>query len=301
MGSSAFLRAGRSGARARALATALALGFVVSGCARLPWQRVALPLPPSGPTVEYRVKRGDTPERVAAWHGVDAGELRRMNRLDRGDALAPGEVLRVPARPLARYTLRPGDTLGLVGQWYGVDVDALVRLNDVADVRRLPVGRVITIPATATRDGRRAAALRPRRARAAAAPAVSAGPPPASEVSPAPASASEASLAPPPASEPVERELARANEAFESADFDGALAAAQDAERQLAGRLAPEDRRRLARAHLLAGMSQVALGREDEARRSFRAAVAADDTLTLDPAQTSPKVLGVFNEARAPE
>jgi len=267
-----------------AFGAALALGMLASGCQHVPWFRHS-PAPASVPTVEYRVKRGDSLERIAAWHGVEPEQVRPMNGIDRDDALAPGRVLRVPARPLATHALRSGDTLGQLGQWYGVDVVALIHLNDVADVRKLQVGRMIRIPATATRDGRRAALAtqRPARApRAAAPPPVASGP---LAVEPAPA---------------VDHTLAQASDAFDAADFDGALAAAQDAERLLAGQLAPADRRRLARAHLLAGMSDVALGRDEEARRRFRAAVALDDSIAPDPARTSPKILAVFEEAQGP-
>ena len=42
-----------------------------------------------------------------------------------------------------------------------------------------------------------------------------------------------------------------------------------------------------------------ALGRNDDARRSFRTAVSLDEAIALDPARTSPKILTVFDEARA--
>jgi hypothetical protein len=98
----------------------------------------------------------------------------------------------------------------------------------------------------------------------------------------------------------VDRTLAQASEAYDAADFEGSLAAAQDAERQLSAE--PHDaadRQRLARAHLLAGMSNVALGRDEDARCSFQAAVALDRSIRLDPARTSPKVLSVFDDAQA--
>jgi LysM repeat protein len=272
-------------------ASPLAVSFV-TGCAKLPWRQGAPATAPVA-TVEYRVKPGDTLDRVAAWHGVEAEQVRRLNDLDRNDTLEPGRILHVPKRKLASYSLRSGDTLGQLGQWYGVDVGALIHLNDVADVRRLQVGRVIVIPATARRDGRRAALARSRATRPAAVaspPAVAAAPP---SASPAPVAAAPLDRA------AVDQTLARAGHAYDAADFDGALAAAQSAERMLASdSLTPEDRQRLARAHLLSGMSSVALGREEDARCSFREATAADRTIALDPARTSPKILTVFNESQ---
>lgn len=291
MRSTGPLRAARSRAGLRlALPAALVLAVCASGCQRLPFlQRAASAVLDPEPTVTYRVKRGDTIERIAAWHGVETHAIRRGNALARDEQPAPGAQLRIPARPLATYALRPGDTLGRVGQWYGVDVDALIRLNDVADVRRLPVGMEIRIPATATRDGALAAArARPRHAvtRRAPPPAVSAAPP---EV---------ATAAAPNAAADADRALAEATAAYDAADFEGALAAARSAEQRLNGAAAAGDRARLARAHLLAGMSAVALGRDEDARCSFQAAVALDDSAAPDPLRASPRILTVFNEAQ---
>ena len=58
-------------------------------------------------------------------------------------------------------------------------------------------------------------------------------------------------------------------------------------------------RERRARADVVAATAQVALGRDDEARRSFERALAADPALRLDPATTSPKVRRAFDAARA--
>lgn len=270
--------------------------------------------------VEYRVKRGDTLSRVAAWHGVEVEEVRRYNAIE-GDRLASGQVLRIPERPLATYALRRGDTLAKVAHWWGVDVEALIRINDVRDVHRLPVGMVVRIPATATRDGaalaaraharggaqRAVAARRPVSAGSSTSSAsgVAAARPVARAPAAAPAAASTRTAAAPPAAEPatpdrsaVERALAKAQAAYEEADFEAALEAAREAERLLTGfPLDASDRRRLARAHLLAGMANVALGREEDARRDFRSARAADPTIGLDPAQASPKIQIVFEQA----
>jgi LysM repeat protein len=270
--------------------------------------------------VEYRVKRGDTLSRVAAWHGVEVEDVRRYNAIE-GDRLAPGQVLRIPERPLASYALRPGDTLAKVGHWWGVDVEALIHLNDVRDVHRLPVGMVVRIPATAKRDGaalaaraharggaqRAAAARRPAAAGASSSTAsalpaprpVTRAPAAARAAAPtATAAAPRAEERPAPDRSAVERALAKAQAAYEEADFEAALEAAREAERLLTGfPLDASDRRRLARAHLLAGMANVALGREEDARRDFRSARAADPTIGLDPAQASPKIQIVFEQA----
>jgi hypothetical protein len=113
------------------------------------------------------------------------------------------------------------------------------------------------------------------------------------------AAATPAGVAPAPARAEVDRALVRATRAFDAADFDGALAAAEHAQRLLrADTTDPADRRRLARASLLAGMANVALGRGDEARRSLRAALAFDETIRPDPERASPTIAAAFRDAQ---
>ena len=60
----------------------------------------------------------------------------------------------------------------------------------------------------------------------------------------------------------------------------------------------PGDRSRLARASLLRGMALVGLGRDDDARSSFREALSYDHALALDSEQVSPKIVEAFRQAR---
>jgi LysM repeat protein len=311
-------RAGRSWDKVSlALAVALAFAAIATGCQRLPGSRDGAP-PPAPATVEYRAKPGDTVERIAAWHGVEAKEVRRLNDLDGDDELAAGRRLRIPSRPLARHRVSRGETLGRIGQRYGTGVEALIHLNDVADVRKLQVGQEIRIPANAARPAPPAAqpaaratpatplprpvvrtrtesermesqrAASERAARAAAESSAS---------STAPARSDR--VAPPPARAEVDRALLQASRAFDAADFDRALATAERAQRLLpADTTDPADRRRLARAHLLAGMANVALGRRDEARRSLRAALSFDETIRPDAERASPTVAAAFRDAQ---
>ena len=98
----------------------------------------------------------------------------------------------------------------------------------------------------------------------------------------------------------VDTTLEVATAAYDSADFEAALDGAARA-RGLLPEVpeSSEDRSRLVRSHLLAGMVHVALGEDDDARASFRSALALDRALTLDPARVSPKVLSTFEAAQA--
>jgi LysM repeat protein len=264
------IRGGRRG-KVRIGASALCALFCAwaSACRQEPPLILPMPGPPLLPTVAYRVKPGDTLERVAAWHGAAAGDVAESNGLAADAALEPGRTLQIPARALPAYALQYGDTLGRLARWYGVEVDDLVRLNDVSDPRRLETGHVLRIPANAQRSD---------------------PPPP-----PAPV-AETAVLAQQPE---VDGALGQASTRFEEADFEGSLASAERARSLLPA--APEtagERRLLARGYLLGGMAEVALGRDEEARASFRRAVALDPGIDLDSARVSPRILSVFREAR---
>lgn len=94
--------------------------------------------------------------------------------------------------------------------------------------------------------------------------------------------------------------LRSAEEKLRDADFEAALVSAQRLSRQLGSPGAePGARARKARAEIVAATAQVALGRDEEARRSFDRALQADPALRLDPATTSPKVRRAFDAAVA--
>jgi len=58
-------------------------------------------------------------------------------------------------------------------------------------------------------------------------------------------------------------------------------------------------RQRRARADVIAGTAQVALGKDADARATFERAIQTDPSLRLDRANTSPKVVRAFDAARA--
>ncbi len=259
-------RAGRAPA---AIAVALLLGAATSSCRHAPPPASAMQ--PSGSLAAYAVQPGDTIEQIAAWHGVRADEIERANSLDPGASLAPGRTLVVPFRELATYTVRPGDTVGALAEGFGVDAVALSHLNAIDDPRRLAAGTVLRIPANAQRTEP---------------PVATRAPPRAPDVA-----------APPPTRNETDDALAAAHAAFDGAAFETAIAWADRAQ-QYASSSNPVDRARLARAHLVRGMAEVALGRDDAARASFGHALELDRSLDLDPNDTSPKVLSVFREVR---
>jgi len=185
------------------------------------------------------------------------------------------------------YVVKKGDTLGRIAGHYGVDVDQLMRANGIDDPKRLAVGRVLVIP-TSGQSPLRAARKSPAHASAKASRQPPGAPPPPQ------ASAPSASRPRPEADEA----LAQAQAAFDDADFEGSLAAA-DRARTLLSQNGRDlgDRNRMARAYLLRGMAEVGLDRDDEARKSFRKALELDRGIKLDPDQVSPKIVEAFRQA----
>lgn len=289
----------RRAGRARASLSVCAL--VAIGCASIGqsiqrWIDGEEPSPPP-PAVElgaeYLVKPGDTLREVAAWHGVPIEEVAVPNDLPPDAPLEPGLRLRLPRHPLATHEVRRGDTIGALAAWFGTETEAMIHLNDITNVRRVRVGKVLRIPATARRTDAppRVAAARPPRAPA---------PPPAARQTPAAAPGAAPETSPETPGVEVDAALAAAAAAFDAADFDATLAAATRARDRLPDRpTADADRQRRVRALVLTGMAQVALAREDEARATFRDALATDPELELDAERVSPKIVETFEAVRA--
>jgi hypothetical protein len=104
---------------------------------------------------------------------------------------------------------------------------------------------------------------------------------------------------PPPDWTRADADLAAAEAQIAAAKFEAALASAERLRREL-GRSpqAAGAAQRRARAEVVAATAQIALGREGAARKSFERALAADPSLQLDAATTSPKVRRAFDAAR---
>ena len=91
-------------------------------------------------------------------------------------------------------------------------------------------------------------------------------------------------------------ELAAGMRQVSEGDFEGAVLTLDAAAR----RLAADGTRKgdLVQAYVHLGIALVALDQRSAARERFRLAVALDPRLTLGPERYSPKVIGVFEEAR---
>jgi hypothetical protein len=93
-----------------------------------------------------------------------------------------------------------------------------------------------------------------------------------------------------------EADLATGIRQVQEGDFEGAVTTLQGVTRKLAGQASR--RQELAQAYLYLGIAHVALDQRDPAKAAFKAALAQNRELRLSPDRFSPKVIGVFEEAR---
>lgn len=84
--------------------------------------------------------------------------------------------------------------------------------------------------------------------------------------------------------------------AFDEGEYERALPLLQQAAAEAdAKKSAPKERAKL---HAYVGFCQIVFSLRDQAKESFRKALAADPRMTLDPAVVSPKFIAVFDEVR---
>jgi LysM repeat protein len=212
------------------------------------------------------------------------------------------------ARRDRSHRVRRGETLAGIAARYRVPLAQLVAYAGIDDPARIEVGDVIRIPPREARL-RRSETLAADRA---SGPGVSipelltrllTGEPLADPAAPQMDAASVATAAPTtPAADPpsaLDELLLMAEADLRAARFAEAAIAAQAALRFLDAH--PETagaERRRAEVEITLATIHTALGDPAAAERSFAAALRADPALTLDPADTSPKVLAGLEAAR---
>lgn len=184
---------------------------------------------------------------------------------------------REPAEPPAawgRYVVQPGDTLGRIAACRGTSVAALARANRIATPDHLPAGAVLRVP---------------RGEKCVGSPLVR-------KVPPRP----EGAGAVPALHREVTDLLARALAHYDGADFEEALALAQNGIAALPPHPGGAETDALrARCHMVSGMAAAGLGQREHAIAEFRQALALAPHLPLDPERSSPRVLELVEAARA--
>ncbi len=105
---------------------------------------------------DYRVKEGDTLEKIAKREGVDLHSLRSANKDIDERKLRTGQRLCIPIRTshgktvekYATYQVKKGDTLQKIADSFGVDIKSLREINNLKD-DRIVEGQKLKIPARA--------------------------------------------------------------------------------------------------------------------------------------------------------
>jgi len=177
---------------------------------------------------------------------------------------------RTAASPATRvYVVHPGETLGDIARCSGVPLATLARNNAIPNPNVLYQGEKLRLPANHHCDEKPVAALELR--------------------------------------DSGHDPRAKANELFcqasaslDAADFDSALARANDCARLLSAY--PKDAQAnalRARCHVVAGTAATGLDDESRAIDEFRHALAVDPKLKLDPDTTSPRVRELVSTARS--
>ena len=96
---------------------------------------------------------------------------------------------------------------------------------------------------------------------------------------------------------PADPEVAKGVKLVEDGDYDGAILTLDNASRRLASD--PSRAKDLSQAYLYLGIAYVGKGHEAAARAKFREALTQIRDLTLSPDKFPPKVIDVFEAARA--
>ena len=111
----------------------------------------------------YRVRQGDTLEKIARRNGTTINQLCKLNGISRNKVLHPGDRLRVSGKAssksesvssgssksgnsgAATYTVRSGDTLGKIARAHGTTVKKLCKLNGLRENSTLRVGQKLKV------------------------------------------------------------------------------------------------------------------------------------------------------------
>ncbi len=110
----------------------------------------------------YRVKEGDTLERIARREGIDINTLKSANKGIDEKRLRVGQTICIPVKVThgrsteryAIYEVKKGDTLQKIANSFGIDVKTLREFNNLKN-DRLVEGQKIKIPVRASTTKRR--------------------------------------------------------------------------------------------------------------------------------------------------
>jgi murein DD-endopeptidase MepM/ murein hydrolase activator NlpD len=94
----------------------------------------------------YKVRKGDTLEKIANRLDTEIEQLAKDNKLRKPYRLQPGQTLKGPRQPAKAYVVGQGDTLFSIARRFNVSVDALRSENDLARNAAIAPGRRLRLP-----------------------------------------------------------------------------------------------------------------------------------------------------------
>lgn len=111
---------------------------------------------PSGDTVYYTVRYGDTLSEIARKYGTTYQQLANINGISNPNLIYPGQVLVIYGNSgngnasqgtvSATYTVRSGDCLSVIGARLGVSWQSIAQANGITSPYTIYPGQVIAIP-----------------------------------------------------------------------------------------------------------------------------------------------------------
>ena len=111
---------------------------------------------PSGDTVYYTVRSGDTLSEIASKYGTTYQHLANVNGISNPNLIYPGQVLIIygsgnngnasQGTVSATYTVRSGDCLSVIGARLGVSWQSIAQANGITSPYTIYPGQVIAIP-----------------------------------------------------------------------------------------------------------------------------------------------------------
>jgi len=99
-------------------------------------------LPASG---SYKVRRGDTVDRIARRNGMSPEELLAINNIRNKNKIYPGQRLVLVKSDVDSYTVRRGDSIERIAKKHGKEPEELLALNNIRNKNRIYPGQKLIL------------------------------------------------------------------------------------------------------------------------------------------------------------
>ncbi len=94
----------------------------------------------------YKVRRGDTIQKIAKSFGVSDATIRWANNIPRGGSIKEGDELVILPVSGVRHTVARGDTVSSIAKKYDGDPDDILVFNGLAINEKLEIGSIVIVP-----------------------------------------------------------------------------------------------------------------------------------------------------------